>query len=89
MKIISLLQKLFSMECAILILLISFSFTKADGQASNESTKKANDLSKPPNIALIISDQFRDDACKREGFPLNTTPFLDSLAETGMWFNKK
>jgi len=88
MKISSLLQKLFSMERAILILLISFSFTKADGQISNESTKRANDLSKPSNIVLIISDQFRADACKREGFPLNTTPFLDSLAETGMWFNK-
>ncbi|MEO5998897.1 MAG: sulfatase-like hydrolase/transferase [Chitinophagaceae bacterium] len=44
--------------------------------------------SKPPNIVLIIVDQFRADACKREGFGLNTTPFLDSLAETGTWFNK-
>ncbi len=43
---------------------------------------------KPLNIVLIIADQFRADACKREGFQLDTTPFLDSLAETGTWFNK-
>lgn len=43
---------------------------------------------KLPNIVLIIADQFRANASKREGFELNTTPFLDSLAETGTWFNK-
>lgn len=41
-----------------------------------------------PNIILIITDQFRADASKREGFSLNTTPFLDSLAETGTWFDR-
>lgn len=41
-----------------------------------------------PNIILIECDQFRADACRREGFPLDTTPFLDSLARTGVWFNK-
>ena len=44
--------------------------------------------SKRPNILLILCDQFRADACKREGFALDTTPFLDSLAEAGTWFNK-
>jgi arylsulfatase A-like enzyme len=43
---------------------------------------------RPPNIVLIITDQFRADACKREGFELDTTPFLDSLAQTGTWFNR-
>ncbi|MFI2741652.1 sulfatase [Zhouia sp. PK063] len=41
-----------------------------------------------PNIVLIIVDQFRADASKREGFSLNTTPFLDSLATHGTWFNR-
>lgn len=41
-----------------------------------------------PNIVLIIADQMRADASKREGFALNTTPFLDSLAKDGTWFNK-
>lgn len=43
---------------------------------------------KRPNIILVICDQFRADACKREGFPLDTTPFMDSMAEQGAWFNK-
>jgi arylsulfatase A-like enzyme len=43
---------------------------------------------KLPNIVLIICDQFRADTCGREGYPLDTTPFLDSLAGTGTWFNK-
>lgn len=41
-----------------------------------------------PNIVLVIADQMRADACKREGFSLDTTPFLDSLAKSGTWFNK-
>lgn len=41
-----------------------------------------------PNIVLIIADQLRADACKREGFTLDTTPFLDSLASRSTWFNK-
>ncbi|MEN0054939.1 MAG: sulfatase-like hydrolase/transferase [Mucilaginibacter sp.] len=41
-----------------------------------------------PNIVLIIADQLRADACKREGFALDTTPFLDSLAERSTWFNR-
>lgn len=42
----------------------------------------------PPNIILVLCDQFRADACAREGFALNTTPFLDSLARDGAWFNR-
>lgn len=41
-----------------------------------------------PNIVLILCDQVRADVCKREGFALDTTPFLDSMAFSGMWFNK-
>lgn len=41
-----------------------------------------------PNIILILCDQFRADACRREGFGLDTTPFLDSLARSGTWFNR-
>lgn len=41
-----------------------------------------------PNIILILCDQVRADVCKREGFALDTTPFLDSLAYSGTWFNK-
>lgn len=41
-----------------------------------------------PNIIMVLCDQFRADACKREGFDLDTTPFLDGLAEEGTWFDK-
>lgn len=40
-----------------------------------------------PNIILIQCDQLRADVCRRESFPLDTTPFLDSLARDGTWFN--
>ncbi|MES2810048.1 MAG: sulfatase-like hydrolase/transferase [Bacteroidota bacterium] len=62
--------------------LVLLSFIKGDPKTSRQQTKK------PLNIVLIIVDQYRADASKREGFALNTTPFLDSLAQTGTWFNK-
>jgi arylsulfatase A-like enzyme len=41
-----------------------------------------------PNIVLIMTDQQRADLCAREGYPLDTTPFLDALASQGTWFNR-
>ncbi|MDR2038480.1 MAG: sulfatase-like hydrolase/transferase [Bacteroidales bacterium] len=41
-----------------------------------------------PNIIIIMADQLRADLVKREGYPLNTMPFADSLARTGTWFNR-
>jgi arylsulfatase A-like enzyme len=40
------------------------------------------------NIVIVMTDQQRADICKREGFALDTTPFLDSLARQGTWFNR-
>jgi arylsulfatase A-like enzyme len=52
----------------------------------------SSDREKPsagkPNIIIIMTDQQRADVCKREGFVLDTTPFLDSLASKGTWFNR-
>lgn len=45
-------------------------------------------MGQQPNLVIIMTDQQRADVSRREGFPLDTTPFLDSLAETGTWFNK-
>ena len=39
------------------------------------------------NIVIIITDQQRADLTAREGFPLNLTPFADSIASQGTWFN--
>ena len=41
-----------------------------------------------PNVIIIMADQLRADLMQREGYPLNTMPFADSLARTGTWFNK-
>ncbi|WP_423464464.1 sulfatase-like hydrolase/transferase [Promicromonospora sp. MS192] len=39
-----------------------------------------------PHIVLIMTDQHRADLSARAGFPLDTTPFLDHLAEQGTDF---
>ncbi|MFC5835913.1 sulfatase-like hydrolase/transferase [Nonomuraea insulae] len=41
-----------------------------------------------PDVIIVMTDQHRADVCAREGFPLDTTPFLDSLAREGTWFDK-
>ncbi len=41
-----------------------------------------------PNIVIIMTDQQRADLSRREGFALDTTPFLDRLAAQGTWFDK-
>lgn len=41
-----------------------------------------------PNVVIIMTDQQRADICGREGFPLQVTPFADSLAARNVWFDK-
>ena len=41
-----------------------------------------------PHVVIIMTDQHRADVCAREGFGLDTTPFLDSLARGGTWFDR-
>jgi arylsulfatase A-like enzyme len=41
-----------------------------------------------PNVVIIMTDQHRADVCAREGFSLDTMPFLDSLAREGVWFDR-
>ena len=41
-----------------------------------------------PNIIIIMADQLRVDLCKREGFALDTMPFIDSLAKEGVDFKR-
>ncbi len=65
------------------VLMMVFVLFTASTYAQTTSANKSK-----PNIVLIICDQFRADASQREGFALNTTPFLDSLAKTGTWFDK-
>lgn len=45
-------------------------------------------MAQRPNLVVVMTDQQRADISRREGFPLDTTPFLDSLAVEGTWFNR-
>lgn len=45
------------------------------------------EMSTKPNVVIIMTDQQRADLSAREGFPLDTTPFMDSLARRGVWFD--
>lgn len=49
---------------------------------------QGNRMAASPNIVVIMTDQQRADACAREGFDLNTTPFLDQIACDGAWFDR-
>lgn len=41
-----------------------------------------------PNIIIIMTDQQQAHAFSREGFGIDTSPFRDSLAYQGVWFNR-
>jgi arylsulfatase A-like enzyme len=41
-----------------------------------------------PNIVIIMTDQQRADFTQVEGFPLDTTPFIDGLGRSGVRFNR-
>ncbi len=41
-----------------------------------------------PNIIIVMTDQQQARCCRREGFALDTTPFLDGWARCGTWFNR-
>lgn len=41
-----------------------------------------------PSIVIVMTDQQQAAVSAREGFPLDTTPFLDTLAREGVWFDR-
>ena len=51
------------------------------------SSISAQEVTKEPNIIIIMADQLRVDLLQREGYPLNTMPFADNLAKNGTWFD--
>lgn len=40
-----------------------------------------------PDIVIVMTDQHRADVHARDGFALDTMPFVDALAERGLWFD--
>ena len=45
-------------------------------------------LVEKPNIVFIVSDQHRAGLTKRSGYPLDTSPTLDKLADSGIGFDR-
>ncbi|NLB15630.1 MAG: sulfatase-like hydrolase/transferase [Clostridiales bacterium] len=43
-------------------------------------------MSKRPNILIITADEYRSDCLGFAGHPDVTTPYLDSLAQKGIYF---
>jgi arylsulfatase A-like enzyme len=41
-----------------------------------------------PNILIVMTDQQQAHASRREGFALDTSPFLDEMAAQGTWFDR-
>ena len=41
-----------------------------------------------PNIVIIMTDQQQARLCAREGYPIDTMPFVDNLAKDGIWFSR-
>ena len=40
-----------------------------------------------PNFVIMMTDQQRADLTKREGYPLDLTPFADRMGQEGAWFS--
>ena len=57
------------------------------GLAESIATDKVN-VADRPNILIVISDEHRAGLTKRSGYPLDTSPTLDSLAEHGVAFDR-
>lgn len=64
---------------------ISFSLAAA---VTSVSISAIAQQTKTPNVVLIMTDQQRADLCGREGFPMDITPYVDSLAHQNTWFDK-
>lgn len=58
------------------------------GVASFAKASPTQQTADKPNVVLIMTDQQRADLCGREGYPLDVTPFVDKMANEGVWFNK-
>jgi len=60
--------------------IVFLTISPATAQEAGTSTKL--------NFVFIMTDQQRADLCAREGYPLDITPFVDKMADQGIWFNR-
>lgn len=53
-----------------------------------EITPSADALTSQPNIVLVVCESFSMYKSSMSGNPLNTTPFFQSMADSGIFFNR-
>src|SRR5689334_6880334 len=60
------------------------------GMAANSQPvqSRGNGGSVKPNIIIVMADQVHAGLTKRSGFPLDVMPMLDSIAESGVSFDR-
>ena len=58
------------------------------GCSGNPKREEANNLSKPPNVVLLMGDDHGWDEVGYNGHPFVKTPVLDDMAESGMRFDR-
>lgn len=73
---------------ALLVTMIQGGYAQKDPNKLGLTEKNFPRPGKYPNIIIIETDQQRADLTRREGFLLDVTPFVDSLARNGVWFSK-
>ena len=56
--------------------------------AGSPATVASSSAATRPNIIFIVSDQHRAGLTKRSGYPLDTSPMLDKLADRGVGFDR-
>ena len=55
---------------------------------SASAVESKEPLTARPNVIFLVSDQHRAGLTKREGYPLDTSPALDRLAQRGVAFDR-
>jgi len=60
----------------------------SSAEANSQAAPPTPPSSVHPNIIVIMADQHQAGLTKRSGFPLDTMPTLDRLAETGVSFDR-
>ncbi|GHU98789.1 sulfatase [Bacteroidia bacterium] len=69
-------------------ILISAAAVSAAGIGALQARQQPPSQAQKPNVIIFMVDQQRADLLAREGYPLQTMPFADSLARCGAWFNR-
>ncbi len=67
---------------------LSLSTTAIVSLAISSAAAQEAGISPKLNFVFIMTDQQRASLCAREGYPLDVTPFVDKMADQGIWFDR-